>query len=188
MDHPIPPLTCYERPRAQRGSTETRLREHTEDRRDDTAIDQVAALTRRVLDYMSDAGLDLPICLDAVFWGIDRLATDGKTKYQRSAFLRSAQFPRILEGWEEKSSAAKVVLKAHALSTIKVAVNAEMDDAGSELTITSDEIHEENLLSITQEFRSSGMAQGSVFPEPVLATTVVSRPRGMMSICTNNGK
>ena len=140
-------------PGPNEGQPETgqRLREHTEERGDDTAIDQVAALTRRVLDYMSDAGLDLPIFLDAVFWGNDRLATDGKTKYQRSAFLRSAQFPRILERWEKKSSAAKVVLKAHALSTIKVAVNAEMDDAVSELTITSEEIHEENLLSITQE-------------------------------------
>ena len=84
-------------PGPNEGQPETRLREHTEDRRDDTAIDKVAALTRRVLDYMSDAGLDLPIFLDAVFWGNDRLATDGKTKYQRSAFLRSAQSPRILE-------------------------------------------------------------------------------------------
>jgi len=42
-------------------------------------------------------------------------------------------------------------LRNHALSTIKTAVNAEMDHAVSEFTVTGEEIGEEMLLTITQE-------------------------------------
>ena len=42
-------------------------------------------------------------------------------------------------------------MRTHALSTIKATVNSEMDDAVSELTMTSEEVDEERLLGITQD-------------------------------------
>lgn len=127
------------------------LREHTERRRASAGGPEViASRVRAVLEYIDNIGLDLPILLDAVCWGNDHLAAHGKAKYERSALMHSIELPRILERWEKKSSKAKSVLRTHALSMIKTAIDAEMDDAVSELTVTGEEIGEEKLLGITE--------------------------------------
>jgi len=111
----------------------------------------IAARVRMVLDRIDEVGLDLPIFLDAVCWGNGQLVADGKVKYERSVLMHSEELPRILERCETNSPQAKSVLKNHALSTIKTAIDAEMDCAVSELTVTGEEIGEEKLLTITQK-------------------------------------
>lgn len=86
-----------------------------------------------------------------VFWGNDHLAANSKAKYKRSTLTHSGKLPKILERWEKQSAAARVVLRTHALSKIKATVNSEMDDAVSELAMTSEEVDEERLLGITQD-------------------------------------
>ena len=85
-----------------------------------------------------------------MFWGNDHLVADSKAKYERSTLTHSSELPKMLERWEKQSAAARVVFRTHALSTIKATVNSEMDDAVSELTMTSEEVDEERLLGITQ--------------------------------------
>jgi hypothetical protein len=141
-------------PELDDGQLETghHLRELTDRRRADAGgPENIAARVRKILDYISKVGLDLPIFLDAVCWGNNHLAVDGKAKYERSVLMHSSELPRILERWGGKSSPAKLAVKNYALSTIKTAINGEMDSAVSELTVTGEEIEEENLLSITQE-------------------------------------
>lgn len=75
----------------------------------------------------------------------------GKAKYQRSMLMHSDELPQILERLEKESPKAKSVLKNYALSTVRTAINAEMDDAVTERTVANEEIGEEELLSITQE-------------------------------------
>ena len=128
------------------------LREHTKRRREDIGSpEKVAALVQQVLGHISDVGLDLAIFLNAVFWGNDHLVADNKAKYERSTLTHSDELPNILERWGKQSTAARVVLRTHALSTIKAAINAEMDGAVSELTMAGDEVDEERLLGITQD-------------------------------------
>ena len=128
------------------------IREYTERcRANGGGPENIARRVRKVLDCMNDVGLNLPILLDAVFWGNDYLVTDGRAKHKRNALIHSTEFPQILTRWEKKSSTTQALLKTHALSMIKTAINAEMDEAVSELTVTGEEINEGKLLGMTQE-------------------------------------
>lgn len=155
VTHPpaiYPPAMDNPGPSDSQQKTGKNLREHTKRRREDVGSpEKIAALVQQVLRYISDVGLDFAIFLNVVFWGNDHLVADSKAKYKQSTLAHSGELPKILERWEKQSAAARVVLRTHALSTIKATVNSEMDDAVSELTMTSEEVDEERLLGITQD-------------------------------------
>lgn len=100
---------------------------------------------------MSDVGLDLPIFLDALFWGNGCLVTDGKARYKRSALTHSSEFAQILNRLEKKSPTAQTALVTHVLSMIKATINAEMDTAVPELTVMGQGVDEEGFPGMTQE-------------------------------------
>ena len=52
---------------------------------------------------------------------------------------------------ENPPPTTQALLNAHALSMIKTAINAEMDEEVSKLTVTGEEIDEGKLLGMTQE-------------------------------------
>lgn len=111
----------------------------------------IAIRVRSILDHIETVGLDLPIFLDAVCWGNGHLVANGRAKSERSALMNSQELPQILERWEKRSPRASAVLKSHALSIIKTAVDAEMESVVLELTTADEELGEEALLSITQQ-------------------------------------
>ncbi|KAF9791033.1 hypothetical protein BJ322DRAFT_1000129 [Thelephora terrestris] len=129
-----------------------KIREHTARFR--VAAGDSKAIAIRVgsiLDHIETVGLDLPIFLDAVCWGNENLLVHMKGKRERSALVNSCELPQILERLQKRSRRASSVLKSHALSIIKAAVDTEMDSVVSELTAVDDDLGEEMLLSITQQ-------------------------------------
>ncbi|KAF9781866.1 hypothetical protein BJ322DRAFT_1023184 [Thelephora terrestris] len=96
----------------------------------------IAIRVGSILDHIETVGLDLPIFLDAVCWGNENLLVHGKGKRERSALVNSCELPQILERLQKRSRRASSVLKSHALSIIKAAVDTEMDSVVSDFLRT----------------------------------------------------
>lgn len=112
----------------------------------------------KVLDTMSQEGLDLPLFLDALSWGDAECITNGKVRYARTALLGSVQLPRILKRWHnpprdkqnkgQRAAGAHQALESFATECVSKKIKEEMDFAADVFKFSGDHIVEEQLMSI----------------------------------------
>lgn len=110
----------------------------------------------KVLDYMTELQLDLPLLLDAICWGSSSLTSNPTVRFARTALMVSKQLPQIIKRMHRpprkdrtgsRTRAGTTALNEWALATVKRLVNKEMRKLDPVFRET-EQVSEERLLAV----------------------------------------
>ncbi|KAF6746516.1 hypothetical protein DFP72DRAFT_823129 [Ephemerocybe angulata] len=131
---------------------------HTRAKREQKTPHQIYQACTTLIAHMKALGLDLPIFLDAVFWGNDEAIDDRDIQYERTVFLRSLELPRILENWRKPPRSSHSItrpaggtktMNSFAVDTVVDLAKGELSHLGPQLHLsTTDDVSPDKLTSI----------------------------------------
>jgi hypothetical protein len=85
--------------------------------------EDILSKVKKIISCMQNEGLNLPLFLDAVFYGDSGCHNDGSVQYQRTALMVSDELPVLLERWYQPPSRSQSLRGQRPTSGIKKIVN-----------------------------------------------------------------
>ena len=119
----------------------------------------ILSKVKKVISCMQNEGLNLPLFLDAVFYGDPGCHNDGSVQYQRTALMVSDELPVLLERWYQPPSrgqgrrgqrpmSATKIIKNFAQNIINREIDQEMKRTANLFLSSPDLLSKEHLLSL----------------------------------------
>lgn len=119
----------------------------------------ILSKVKRIFNCMQSEGLNLPLFLDAVFYGDAGCHNDAAIQYQRTALMVSDELPILLERWYQAPSrgqgyrgqrplAAKKVLVNFAQKIVNEEMDREMKRTAKSFLSSSELLSKEHLLNL----------------------------------------
>ncbi|KAF8327129.1 hypothetical protein F5887DRAFT_924902 [Amanita rubescens] len=119
----------------------------------------ILSKVKRIFNCMQSEGLNLPLFLDAVFYGDAACHNDAAIQYQRTALMVSDELPILLERWYQAPSrgqgyrgqrplAAKKVLVNFAQKIVNKQMDREMKLTAKSFLSNSELLSKEHLLNL----------------------------------------
>ena len=119
----------------------------------------VLSKVKRVISYMQGEGLNLPLFLDAVFYGDLGCHNDAVVRYQRTALMVSDELPVLLDRWYQPPSrseghqgqrplAARKVLISFAKRIVNEEIDREIKRTAKFFVSRPELLSKEHLLSL----------------------------------------
>jgi hypothetical protein len=121
------------------------------------ATGDLAERVVRILDFMDEVHVNLPIFLWAISWNEEHLVSNARARFARTALMLSDELPIILKNWHQpprqhnagvRTKAAKVAMMDWALETLCSSVDDEMSELGPVMQFPQEDLSEEALLDI----------------------------------------
>ena len=118
----------------------------------------ISARVIRVLRFMEELRINLPILLWAISWNVEDLISDPSVKFARTTLMVSKELPTILSHWFKpprshnqgiRTKAAQEILTGWVHERLLDLINHEMKAVGSLLDYSKDCLCEETLLDIS---------------------------------------
>lgn len=119
-------------------------------------------LARDVLDIirlMASKQMNLPIFLDALFWGCEELIDNHTARWQRTALLKSWQFLALLRRWAKppaghdkshnRGSGASAYMHAWAMHHVRMKMEKELTALVKHYHVPKDFLTKEQMMSIS---------------------------------------
>lgn len=97
--------------------------QNTQHLRDRLEQADVLSKVKKVISCLQNEGLNLPLFLDAVFYGDPGCHNDGSVQYQRTALMVSDELPVLLERWYQPPSRSQGLRGQRPTSATKKIVN-----------------------------------------------------------------
>ncbi|KAF6752011.1 hypothetical protein DFP72DRAFT_1070712 [Ephemerocybe angulata] len=122
-----------------------------------------------VVYAMQACGIDLPIFLDALFWGNEFCTKDATMQWQRTVFLRSTELPEILDRWRtpprsshsmKRPAGATETMEEFAVQTVTDVAEKELKELGPELRLSSKDDTSASKLTALSFTELEGIARG----------------------------
>ena len=96
----------------------------------------VLSKVKKVISCMQSEGLNLPLFLDAIFYGDSGCHNDGAVQYQRTALMVSDELPKLLGRWYRPPSRSRGHQGLRPSAATKVLVSFAQDTINREITST----------------------------------------------------
>jgi hypothetical protein len=111
----------------------------------------------KILQYMEELHINLPIFLWAISWNVEELVSNPQARFARTALMLSEELPGILTHWHRpprqhnagvRTKAAKLAMTEWALDTLCDTVDDELLALGPQMQFPQEDLSEEALLDI----------------------------------------
>ncbi|KAH9949025.1 hypothetical protein B0H21DRAFT_804739, partial [Amylocystis lapponica] len=131
---------------------------HTRQLRYDlNASGDIVLRVQKILRYMKELHLNLPLFLEALSWNVPELSSDANVRYARTALMVSEELPGILRNWYRpprthgrgiRTNGAREAFKNIAVDILSDVIQDEMDMLKPIMRSPQTELSESTLLDI----------------------------------------